>query len=257
LPYLSLFSLVSLVPKNLKEVKIAIFDEEVCSRLLEDHQNVIPSQIHDATTLPRSYVGSTGKYLLSPTNIFPHHYWRLPHNITPQAILANVLHHVAGCHQDHFDGHEEVKLAIELQGLLALHLTGRKGPSGGGGRDLTSQDGGGGILPSNSKRGRKKKHALTHSHQNNSTTASSFRPIMSTVSGRTLQARSQFSAEICYSGASQHFTSTAPPRTPIMAVNHDRHRFLSRRPIRHFHTVTQSSRVTPFFQTIRRLMRLG
>lgn len=234
---------------------MGIYDEERYLQFLGDHRSVVPSRIHDATALSRSFVGSSGLHLLSPTTILPHHYWRLPPGITPQAVLAYVLHHVARLHSGLFDGHEEVRLAIELHGLLATHLPGCKGASGGGGygsRNLTSLVGGGGSLPGKSKRGRKKKDPLTHSAVNTSTAT----PIMSTVSpirGNTLQVRSHRFSKTFYSRTSQHLTTTTPRRTPITAVDHDiHHRFPSRRPHPHFHT--QSGRVTPILKMIRRLM---
>jgi hypothetical protein len=175
LPYLDLFSLVSLAPEKLEGAQMSIHDEAKVSQLLDGHWSVVPSLvapsspttaiIHDATVLPRSFYGSSGVHVLSAKDTLSPHYWRLPAGITP--ILAYLLHRVA--HPNPFSKSEEVRLAIRLRALLMLRYTESKGPSGGlgyGSGNLGSPVDGGGNFRSNSKRGRKRKDPATRSTVN-------------------------------------------------------------------------------------------
>jgi hypothetical protein len=161
LPYLNLFSLISLAPEKLEGAQMSIHDEVKVSQLLDGHRSIFPSLatpssqttaiIHDATALPRSFYGSSGVHVLSAKDTLSH-YLRLPAGITP--ILTYLLHHVA--HPNPFSKSKEVQLAIQLCTFLMLHYTERKGPSGGlgyGSGNLGSPVDGGGNLSSNSKQG--------------------------------------------------------------------------------------------------------
>jgi hypothetical protein len=250
LPYFDLFSLVSLALEDLEDLQVNIFDKVKRVKLPGDHQRV---QIHDALALPRLFFDPGRSYLLSPSTTLPGHYWRLPGGITPQAILAYLLRHVGLLHVGHFDGHEEIKLAIELHSILATRVPGRTGPSGGGGgsKRFSSVLGGGG-LPSKTKGGRRKNDTLIDTEGDTQTTPSSLRPVtMSRVSGHALQAHAHRTIETYHSRTTQCATITSQ-RSPF--VNRDpHHRFLSTRP--HFHP--QSGRAMAISHAIRRLMRLA
>jgi hypothetical protein len=173
LPYLNLFSLVSLATEKLEGAQMSMHDEVKVSQLLDGHWSVVPSLsaprsptiaiIDDATALPCSFYGSSGVHVLSAKDTLSPHYWYLPAGIT--LILAYLLHHVA--HPNPFSESEEVQLAIQLRALLMLHYTeNNKGPLGGlgyGRGNLGSPVDGGGSLSGNSKRGQKRKDPATHS----------------------------------------------------------------------------------------------
>lgn len=133
MPFLGLYTLVTLDPSELESMDFHIHVESEVSQLSDESHAWTLANAHVTS---RSSSSVTARIydptILSPTNhnagcdlqvstISEQRYWRLPNKITP--ILTRLLYSVS-CLNGSDTSTEELRLAIKLRSLLALRSLG-------------------------------------------------------------------------------------------------------------------------------------